>query len=185
MEFVRSFIAIELDEDVKNKIMEFENRLKECKSEMKFVEKENLHITIKFLGEINMKLLENIYEEIEKIKEEKFTISVKGVGVFPNERFMRVIWVGVEEGKDKILKIQKEIDEKLLKFGFSKEKDFIPHITVARVKSISNRNEILKIFEEFKEKNFGKSLIDRITLKKSILTPKGPIYSNLKEVFFR
>ncbi|MEM0101419.1 MAG: RNA 2',3'-cyclic phosphodiesterase, partial [Candidatus Methanomethyliaceae archaeon] len=111
MEFVRSFIAIELDEDVKNKIMEFENRLKECKSEMKFVEKENLHITIKFLGEINMKLLENIYEEIEKIKEEKFTISVKGVGVFPNERFMRVIWVGVEEGKDKILKIQKEIDE--------------------------------------------------------------------------
>lgn len=183
MEIVRAFIAMELNEDVKNKIMEFENRLKECKSEMKLVERENLHITIKFLGEINIKLLENIYEEIGKIKEEKFTISVKGVGVFPNERFIRVIWIGVKEGKEKILKIQKEVDDKLAKLGFAKEKDFVPHITVARVKTTSNRGEILKILEEFKEKDFGKSLIDRIILKKSTLTPKGPIYSNLKEVF--
>lgn len=183
MEFIRTFIAMELNEDVKNKIMEFENRLKECRSEMKLVERENLHITIKFLGEINVKLLENIYREMEEIKGEKFAINIKGVGVFPNEKFIRVIWVGVEEGKEKILKIQREIDEKLTKHGFSKEKDFIPHITVARVKSIGNRNEILKILDEFKEIDFGKSLVDRIILKKSILTSRGPIYSNLKEVF--
>lgn len=185
MEYVRAFIAMELNEEVKDRIMEFEERLRTCRSEMKFVEKENLHITVKFLGEINAKLLEGVFEEIERIEEEKFTISVKGVGVFPNERFMRVIWIGVEEGKDKIVKVQREIDERLSRLGFAKEKDFVPHITVARVKSIGDRNEVLRVFEEFKHRDFGRSLIDRVVLKKSVLTPKGPIYSNLKEVLFK
>lgn len=185
MELIRTFIAIEIEESVKNKIMEFENKLKECCSEMKFVEKENLHLTIKFLGEISIKLLDKVYEKMEKIKEEKFTISVRGVGVFPNEKFMRVIWVGVEEGREKILKIQRELDESLTSIGFTKEKDFTPHITVARVKSLGNRSEILNILNEFKERNFGRSIVDKIVLKKSLLTPKGPIYSNIKEVFLK
>ncbi|MCS7098089.1 MAG: RNA 2',3'-cyclic phosphodiesterase [Candidatus Methanomethyliaceae archaeon] len=185
MDLVRSFIAIEIEEDVKNRIMEFEKRLKECRSEIKPVEKENLHLTIKFLGEISIKLLDEVYEKMEEIKEEKFTIGIRGVGVFPSEKFIRVIWVGVEEGKEKILKIQKKLDESLAKVGFIKERDFVPHITVARVKSLGDRNEILNILNEFKEKDFGRSIVDRIVLKRSLLTPKGPIYSNIKEVLFK
>jgi 2'-5' RNA ligase len=184
MEVIRAFIAFEIDENIKNEIMKIENKIKENEIDVKLVERENLHITLKFLGNIEGKLLEKIFNMLDNIKEKKFEISIEDIGAFPNEKYMRVLWVGIKEGKENIIRIQKELDNKLLPLGFKKEKDFIPHITIGRIKSFRNKEKLIEIFEEYRGYFFGKCIIDRLVLKKSILTPHGPIYHNLKEVFF-
>ncbi len=184
MEVIRAFIAFEIDENIKNEIMKIEEEIKENRIDIKLVEKENLHITLKFLGNIEKRLLEKIFSILDNIKEKKFEISVEDIGAFPNEKNIRVLWAGIKEGKENIIRIQKELDNKLLSLGFKKEEDFIPHITFGRIKSFRNKEKLIKIFEEYKGYFFGKCIIDRLILKKSILTPHGPIYYNLKEVFF-
>lgn len=184
MEVIRAFIAFEIGENVKDEIMKIEEEIKKNEIDIKLVERENLHITLKFLGNIEKRLLEKIFNILDNIKERKFEISVEDIGAFPNEKNIRVLWVGVKEGRENIIRIQKELDNKLLPLGFKKEEDFVPHITIGRIKSFRNKEKLMKIFEEYRGYFFGKCIIDKIVLKKSILTPHGPIYHNLKEVFF-
>jgi len=184
MESVRAFIALDISEDVKGKIVEFENELDSVGADMKLVESENLHVTIKFLGEVHVGQLEKIYDVMRKVREEKFTISVEGVGVFPNWRMVRVIWVGIGDGGERVIKIQREIDAGLGDLGFGRERDFVPHITVGRVRSPRNKERILQLLEKYKGYRFGACVVDRLVLKESMLTPKGPIYSDIREVEF-
>jgi len=166
---MRSFIAIEIP--FGRKIEELQSSIE---GKVKLVEKENMHITLKFLGDIDENMVKIIKEIIENCKVEKFTIELKGVGFFPNERYIRVIWIGVNQ-YEPIVKMAKCIDSKLSKFGFQKEKSYVPHLTVARAKGrVSIRN-----IDKFIHMDFGRVEIKEIKLKKSTLTPKGPIYEDI------
>jgi len=182
MPHFRGFIAIDIEPFTK--IVDFVNEIKKSGASVKIVELKNIHITLKFLGNTDEDLIEKIENIIKDSLEniEPFEIELKGAGVFPNMNYMKVIWIGIEP-VDLLGSIAKRIDEQLSKLGFEKEKrKFSAHLTIARIKSAKNKEKLKQILEKYQEVNFGKINIESIKLKKSDLTPKGPIYTTLKDV---
>ncbi|MCK5636527.1 MAG: RNA 2',3'-cyclic phosphodiesterase, partial [Thermoplasmatales archaeon] len=113
---------------------------------------------------------------------DSFEIKLKGAGVFPNQNYIKVMWIGMENG-EQIGEIANKIDEKISELGFEREKRrFSAHLTIARVKSAKYKEKLLELIEKYRDIEFGTLKIDTIKLKKSELTPKGPIYTTLKEV---
>jgi len=177
----RGFIAIDIN--AFPKLVEFEKEIKETGANVKLVKPENVHITLKFLGDTE----ETLIDEIERITRDSvkevnpFNIRLKGTGVFPNQNYIKVIWIGIKQG-DQIGAIAYKIDEQLSKLGFKKEKrGFSPHLTIARVKTAENKEKLLQVIEKYKDAEFASIEINSIKLKKSDLTPKGPIYTTLRE----
>jgi 2'-5' RNA ligase len=182
MKKFRGFIAIDVTPF--SKLIEFENELNNTGANIKLVEPKNIHITLKFLGDTDQDLIDQI-EEIMKnsVKEIKpFDIELTNNGVFPNPNYIKVIWIGLKQ-VEKIVQISKKIDVQLNKIGFKKEKrEFSPHLTIARVKSARNKDKLIDVLSKYKEYEFGKLSINSIKLKQSELTKKGPIYTTLREV---
>lgn len=178
---MRAFIAIDINDNVRQKLVEAQEKIEKTKSaKIKFVEPENLHLTLKFLGEITEEQAEEIKRVLEIVakKHKKHSVRVKGIGVFPNYNYVRVIWAGVENDEE-IKKIAKEIDNALFKLGFKREKDFVSHITIGRVKFVKDKVELMLALKELSNEEFGEFEVSAIELKKSTLTPKGPIYETL------
>lgn len=177
---MRAFIAVEIPADVRNKIVEFKNRFeKELGSEadaLKFVEDEKIHITLRFFPDIDKKDVNKIKEIINSLDFSPFEIRCRSIGIFPNENFIRVIWIGAESD-GKLESLVNVINEKLNKAGLGKDR-FTSHITIARVK---RRCKIIQKIKESKETDFGSFVLqkDMIVLKKSERTEKGYVYSNL------
>ena len=186
---IRTFIAFELqNEDTLSEIRNFTNRLKENQNKIKVVKLENIHITVKFLGDIKEDIAPKIYNILDsdintkKLHNQEHTFLLKGVG---NYRNYEIIWIGLEGDLGLLQSIKDTVEEKLnqhLKFQKDRGRKFTPHMTIARLKK--NRKNY-KTFEELKllikenrNKEFGKFTIEKILLKKSDLTPKGPIYSS-------
>ena len=178
----RGFIAIDIK--AYPKLIQFINEIKTTGAYVKLIELEYIHITLKFLGDTNEDYLNKI-EEIMKNSVndfDPFEIKLKGAGVFPNKNYIKVLWIGIENS-DSIGEIANKIDEKLYSLGFEREKrKFAAHLTVARVKSAKNKEELIKLVNKYEDIEFGTLKIDSIKLKKSELTPKGPIYTTLKDV---
>ena len=179
---MRVFLAVEIDKKLLNKISEVQKEFAKCEAPIKFVETENLHCTLKFFGEIDENKLNEVIKVIEgKIKDhDPFKISIKKLGVFPNERYIRVLWLGMED-VEPFTNLQKDLDEDFVKMGFKKERSYKPHLTIGRVKSAKNKAELLSKLQEVGDIEIGEMEIKKIFLKKSELTPAGPIYTTIKE----
>ena len=161
--------------------------LKNTDADLKLVEPENIHLTLKFLGEIDEKMVDEIAGVMEKSVKEvsPFRIKLRGVGVFPSMDYMRVVWIGIENA-EKLGIIVGRLENDLSNLGFKKEKRrFSPHMTIGRVKSPRNKEILQNFLKENREKDFGELEVKCIRLKKSVLTPKGPEYSTVKEVPFQ
>ncbi|PIV70270.1 MAG: RNA 2',3'-cyclic phosphodiesterase [Euryarchaeota archaeon CG01_land_8_20_14_3_00_38_12] len=161
--------------------------LKNTDADLKLVEPENIHLTLKFLGEIDEKMVDEIAGVMEKSVKEvsPFRIKLRGVGVFPSMDYMRVLWVGLKDA-EKLGIIAERLENGLSNLGFKKEKRrFSPHVTIGRVKSSRNKDELQNFLNENTKKDFGEFDVKCIRLKKSVLTPKGPEYSTVKEVPFQ
>ena len=181
MSQIRSFLAIDLDEDLKPKINDLINEFQEIDAKVKYVELENLHLTLKFFGDIDDEGLNLLTEAIEKVvsKFKPFKINIKSCGAFPNKKHIRVIKLGIED--DTILKdLHKKLDKEFVQLGFDKDKKFSTHLTIGRVKSAKNKDLIKYCIEEFEDIEIGEMEVNQISLKKSTLTPSGPIYEDLK-----
>ncbi|MBU1726324.1 MAG: RNA 2',3'-cyclic phosphodiesterase [Candidatus Omnitrophica bacterium] len=184
---MRTFIAIELPQEIKDYLACLQEKLKATGADVKWVAPQNIHLTLKFLGEIDDSKLEKIVGIIGAVSEEKprFQISISSLGAFPKIQFPRVIWVGVEQGDRETKEIAKTLEEKLQKAGIPKEeRAFSSHITIGRTRSGLNTNKLAQemnmLGKEIQVKNLGFKA-ERITLFKSTLTSKGPIYEILKE----
>ncbi len=172
---MRCFIAINLPDKIKNKIIGITRELPD--RGIKKVEKQNLHLTLKFLEEVNDKKIEEITNVLEKISYNKFEVSLKNFGFFPNMNFIKVIWIGIEKGREDIIELQRQIDLELEKIGFKKEKNFEPHLTVARVKSLENKAGFLELIKKLKfEAGFS---VSNFELMQSFLKPEGPVYEKI------
>lgn len=180
MNVVRAFIAVEVDNpEVIRKIKMVQDEIKSSGSALtKDVELGNLHITLKFLGEINSYKVEQVKQELKKIKFNPFEVVFKGVGYFPGGSRVNVIWVGVEDFDGVLNRLGNEVQQRMGKLGFQPEK-FTPHLTIARVKSVKDKHTLLQILANYGNELFGRQRIECIYLKKSILTQKGPIYEDL------
>ncbi|WP_414468946.1 RNA 2',3'-cyclic phosphodiesterase [Methanobacterium sp. ACI-7] len=179
---MRVFLAIEIDEKLLDKIDDVKKQFAECEAPVKYVETENLHCTLKFFGEIDDNKLNDIIEVIEnKIQHhEPFKVSIKKTGVFPNERYIRVLWLGMDE-VEPFSNLQRDLDKDFMKMGFKKEKSYVPHLTLGRVKGSKNKAELLSKLKEVGDVEIGEMDIEKIVLKKSELTPSGPIYTTIRE----
>ncbi len=178
---MRLFVAVDLSEDIREKM---ENVLKIFKDfeGVKAVEKENLHITLMFLGEVPDRRVEVVKEKLRDVKTEPFKIRLKGIGYFPSQSSMRVVWVGVEEGRENLRGLSDMVASSLKSLGFKRDKEFVAHATVARVKRMSSadKERLMRVMEGYKDFDFGEMVVDCFKLKKSTLTPKGPIYEDVE-----
>lgn len=182
-ETVRSFIAIELGSQALQQILSFQKELSETGADMKLVESENMHITLRFLGEIPLSLIEKIGEEFKSLQFDPFEVAIRGTGVFPDMRRINVVWVGIEKGILELIDIHGKIESSLKRLGIRPDDHgFSPHITVARVRSVRNKGKLAEAIISTRNKEFGAFQVDSVKLKKSVLTPKGPIYTTLVEV---
>ena len=176
---MRLFIAIEIPEEIKEYILAVQKQLDGNSSKLKPVGKEQMHLTLKFLGEVQPDKTKEIIAALKQIKFRKFSFNLDSIGTFPNEENIRVVWIGLKP-EDEIISLQKDIDSKLEKL-FKKEKNFKPHITLFRVKYIENKNTFI---EKIKNTNIENKKINVNNFKmiKSTLTRQGPIYEEL-EIF--
>lgn len=172
---MRLFIAIEIPKDLKKELIELQNKLKDVFFGSWVGDK--LHLTLKFLGEVDDKKVKAVKDALNKIKFSRFEMSLKGLGAFPSEEHIRVLWAGVYKGDEEAKDIQKLVETELEKLGFEKEKrEYTNHLTLCRVKSV-DKQIVKDVFKKYKNTEFGTFAVDKISLIKSTLTPKGPIYS--------
>ncbi|MCK4245395.1 MAG: RNA 2',3'-cyclic phosphodiesterase [Candidatus Omnitrophica bacterium] len=183
---MRTFISVEIPQEAREKFLLAENLLRNSDLPLKLVKIENLHLTLKFLGEISEERLKEIIETCQIVAEafSPFSISFKGIGIFPDMKKPRVIWAGVEEGAEDLRKISGLLEEELEKRGFPADKrEFQGHLTIARVKKPMIRNEVLKgLIEKFQEHQFCSFPVNKLYIMKSELKKEGPIYTCLKEI---
>jgi len=183
---MRTFIAIELPSEIKDSLSRLQEELKASNADVKWVEPNNIHLTLKFLGEIDDKKIEKITKIIDDTAREKnkFQMHISSLGTFPKIDFPRVIWVGVDTGDKETKGIADELEEKIAKIGIPKEdRPFSSHITIGRTRSSLNREKLVQDLKNKAELG-GEKLefyVTKITLFKSTLTPHGPIYEVLKE----
>jgi len=170
---MRVFIAIDIPENIRKEIMAIQNNLPEFSGRK--TEPENLHLTLKFLGEIDEEKLEDVKKKLSEIKFRKFQAEISEIGVF-TPSFLKIIWVKLS-GCDEIMK---EVDKKLEGL-FKKEARFMSHLTIARVKKVEDRRRFLDELRKIRFKNL-RFLVNSIKLKKSTLTPEKPIYEDVLEV---
>ncbi len=182
---MRAFIAIELPREIKDTLARLQAKLKTAGADVKWVEPNNIHLTLKFLGEITEEAKDQVCLALEKISGSKkpFDIVISSMGAFPNPGSPRVIWAAVAAGDPEIKTIAREIETCLEEIGIAKEtREFSSHITLGRTRSAKNRQELSKLLEVQAGKKFEYRFpAAKITLFKSTLTPRGPIYETIKE----
>ena len=173
---MRLFIAIEIPEEIKEYISIIQNQLNDNSSKIRPVTKQQMHLTLKFLGEVQPIKAKETIEALKEVKFKKFDFGLYSIGVFPNKSNVRIVWLGLKP-EDDIINLQKDIDDKLKKL-FNKERDFKPHITLCRVKHIKNKEAFSEKIKEIKIEN-KKINVGNFKLIKSSLTRNGPIYEDL------
>ncbi len=184
---IRSFLAIELPKAILKKIEEIEVELRSTHADVRWVNPEKIHLTLKFFGNIEESKIDSILKSIEEPAQNTapFSLKVKGVGAFPNLKNPRVIWMGLVDGREALISLQKRIETQLEKIGFQPEDHpFHPHLTLGRMKSSRGKEELVERMEEHKEEEFGDLQAERVILFKSDLRPTGPIYTPLRELKF-
>src|SRR2546425_9313509 len=180
---IRSFVSIDFeDSQVLSRIKSVMSSLSALGGDLKPVEEDNIHLTLKFLGNVSASKLEEIKSSLTQVTFPPFSLEIKGAGAFPSLKRMNVVWVGVGEGWSQVELIFEQTEKLLHQLGFSREtRPFSPHITVARVKSGRKRDEIAAFLGHLADESLGTFPVEKVRLKQSILSPSGPTYSTLFE----
>jgi len=183
-EQIRAFLGIDItDKSLFPLITETQEHLDPAGAKMKLVEIENIHFTLRFFGDTPVSRVDEIESCLRRIRFEPFEIQVKGVGAFPNKHKPRVIWIGATMNAQRIQALKREIDSNLEELGYTPEKKrFTPHATIARVRHIKDRQIISSNIENLAEKSIGPMTVSHFSMKKSTLTPSGPIYDTLWQI---
>ena len=163
---MRLFIAVEIPDDIKNYLGKIQEEFIDNHSnKIRPVNVNNIHLTLKFLGEVQPNNVELIKETLKKIKFKNFSVYLGRIGVFPSENYIRVIWVGLKP-EETILKLQNDIDENLKKL-FKQEKNFKPHLTLARIQFIDDKKKFIDNFKKIMVENKNIE-VDSFKLVKSV-----------------
>jgi len=182
---LRSFLAFDIPKEVKAKLKNLIADFSAKEERVKWVNPENMHVTLKFFGDVEEDLLiGDISKSIESsIKGHgSFKLSCQGIGVFPNWKYPRVIWAGLVGETVKVIDLQASIESGLEKFDIKKDnREFRVHLTLGRAKTVLKKSPIVELAQSLGPYDFGKVEISELVLYKSQLTKSGPIYTSLKK----
>lgn len=182
---MRSFIAIELTEPIRSSLKELQQDFIRCGTDVRWVKPGNIHLTLKFLGEIEDKNIRDIVKKIDIAcrKYMVFRIEISGTGVFPNTRAPRVLWVGVDD-EGALVGLQGEIEKGISSLGYKTEnRKFVPHITLGRFRSSYGKAGLIKEVESRKSGRFGSMEVRSVCLMRSDLGLSGARYTKIAEAF--
>ena len=183
MEHFRTFIALEIKENIKELLASVQQKIGSKTGGIKWVKPKNMHLTLKFLGSTREDKVEDISDILENTAGglTRFNVSVSGLGAFPNSNNPKVIWAGLK-ADDVLYKLQKDIDISLESLGFAREKrPFSPHLTIGRLRDSRAKKKLRDFFEQARTEP-GSFEAENITFYKSDLKPEGPVYTVLKRV---
>lgn len=169
---MRTFISIEIPEEIKNEIEKIQKKLPEFNG--KLTERENLHLTLKFFGEIDEDQIREIKKRLDKFKFNSFEAEINSIGFF-SKKFVKIIWLSIKNCDA----IQKNIDNQIIEL-FKPEKRFMGHLTIARIKNIKDKKLFIKELTKIKISPI-KFQVKSFELKKSNLTKQGPIYETIQK----
>jgi 2'-5' RNA ligase len=180
---MRLFIAVNLPEELKKEIGKFIGELKKTSTPLKWVEQENLHLTLKFLGEVKKEKVPRIIESLKSVgkTEALFELCLQGCGSFGS----RVIWIDAVQGTKECCDLAGKIDQSMAALGFTKEeRAYTVHLTIGRSKGANRQllGPLFEVMDKNKDKFFGRWQVTSFELIESTLTPKGPIYKTV-EIF--
>jgi 2'-5' RNA ligase len=184
----RTFFAVELSQKIAAGLRMIQGRLKERISGVRWVRPEGIHLTLKFLGEVDADRIDGIAGKAEEAVHAggPFTIVIRGCGVFPNARNPRVIWIGIDDPSGELKKLQARVEEGMEELGFMREgRVFAPHLTLARLSSGRGKGAIAQALDAIKESNLGTMEVREICLFRSHLKPTGAEYTKLKVIPLR
>ncbi|MGF1578362.1 MAG: RNA 2',3'-cyclic phosphodiesterase [Gemmataceae bacterium] len=180
---IRTFIAIHPGQTIRNRIIKLRDSLIEQGAQAKWVEEDNLHITLLFLGEVDMVSLGNICTAVSNCAQEfsPFSVKVETTGCFPNIRRPRVLWAGVTTGKEQVRELHDALEQPLLDMGCYRREDrkYTPHLTIGRVKGDKHENNLSTLMSQWADWSAGEVNVDEILVMGSELKRDGPVYSVL------
>ena len=182
MSRIRTFIAVDLDKAVRNRTIVLQETLMKAGTEVKWVEPENLHVSLLFLGEVGDREVVDVCRVVEEVAKEhpSFLMSVETAGCFPNPRRPRVLWVGVGEGTQPLCAIHDALETPLLELGYRREeRKYSPHITLGRVKSDRPTEKLASALAQHAGWKGGEIQVRELLVMGSKLTPIGPEYTVL------
>lgn len=183
MSKIRTFIAIEIPEPIKKSIAKIQDELIREGAHIAWVKPQKIHITLKFLGAVEEKLIDNMATALTEIAHQTrpFVVQVHGIGAFPNLKRPKVIWIGAVSENKALENLASTIDAQFNQFGFEKEmRPFRAHLTLGRVKGMRGIDSVMKKVENNKDYEGGNFTPAQLVIMKSDLKPTGAIYTPLK-----
>ena len=183
----RTFIAIELDGAVRARFEALQGALRRAGADVRWVKPDRAHLTLKFLGEATADQIAAMQGALDEIAaaEAPFEVAFQGLGVFPNERRPRVVWVGIIEGVDRLRALAAAIDERAAAAGFERERrGFSPHVTLGRFRSASGSERLHEVMKSNAGFDAGRMEAVEVRLIHSMLSPQGPTYVPLHAARF-
>jgi len=176
---VRTFVALELSKDIQDQLAFAQETIRGCKARLTFVDPKNIHITAKFLGEVDEKTLQKVMDALMSVTFSPFPVTA-GIVTVNNPKRPHTVWCAIDDA-GKCERLFNLIEDALVPLGFEREtRRFTPHATLARVKS--SDPSLFSALDSLKDKSHGRCTISGIKLKKSTLLPQGPVYEDLLEV---
>ncbi len=189
VEAKRLFVAIEIPAEIKRAISACQNELKMPEADVKWAEPQNIHLTLKFLGSVNVENIARIRHSLDKqfSGQNVFNTELSRIGAFPSLSDARILWIGLNDEKKILKNMAAKIDEVFLKLGFKNEiRAFQPHITIGRIRSAHKKTSLInKIFETDKNLKHSVFAINNLTLFESSLSSCGPTHSILHQIKFK
>lgn len=190
MEQIRTFIAIELSQGLKDSLIRLQDRLKRqvVKRSLRWARPEGIHLTLKFLGNVPAPRIASVSRAVEAACEgfDQFTVELAGLGCFPNPRRPRVVWVGVQEPTGTLVRLHEAVESALVELGFEPEdRSFRPHLTLGRVQRKVSRSDLQRLGELIAESDvglLGSMTVLSVNVMRSDLRPDGAVYTVLAHV---
>jgi 2'-5' RNA ligase len=183
MRRIRTFIAIDPGKHIRERLIALQESLMRGGADAKWVEPENLHVTLQFLGEVDLPTIPDVCNAVAEAVADHgaFPMTVEKTGCFPNARRPRVLWAGVGQGAQEVAAVHGAIEERLLDLGCYRreERKYTPHITLGRVKGDRNATELGTVLAKYADWKGGETTVKEIHVMSSELMPRGPIYTVL------
>ena len=181
---MRTFIAIEIPAEVKQALARLQEELRDAPAEVSWTKPENIHLTLKFLGEVEESMLGRVEAAAVEAAAgaRPFTLALGGVGAFPNARQPRIIWAGLSGEVEAAARLQVRLDERLAALGFPKEdRPFRPHLTVGRVKSPTGAPALIARAQSYRLPSHSLAVRELVVMR-SQLHPAGSRYTPLARI---
>lgn len=179
---VRAFIAIDISDSIREKIIRLQRRLSEAGIRISWVKPDNIHLTLAFLGNIpaqNSVVVSDLMDVVS-VLHRVFTCEIKGLGYFGREKAPRIVWAGFTGDLTALASVQADLFKRLVSEGISLDsKPFVPHLTIARIKPQHRVSNLVSLMKPYKEDSFGRFDVHNLVLYRSELSPEGPFYSEM------